>query len=155
MQEILLSYRLIFGQSRLARSLFRNEEQKVLKSEGLVTDPLLSLLCGKKFGRDIKRQPTQIWPETCLSSPSAGASLLEQSVYGCDEDFPIFRERLMALERFAQRQDPRTVWSMWQDRRNPVQWLAFWAVLIIGGATILLGLLQLVVTILQLFVNHP
>jgi hypothetical protein len=41
---------------------------------------------------------------------------------------------------------------LWRDRRNPLQWYTFWAVLVVGGVSILLSFLQLVVSVAQLVV---
>lgn len=55
------------------------------------------------------------------------------------------------LQRFIMTQQPSRVRDMWHDRRNPLQWYTFWAVLWVGGASILLGVLQLLVASAQLY----
>jgi len=71
-------------------------------------------------------------------------------VYSAELDFPILGSRLLRIQAFNLRQQPRRIRDLWRDRRNPLQWYTFWAVLIIGGATILLGVLQLLVSTAQL-----
>ena len=150
LQEILLSYRLLFGQDRKSRKLFRTIEHKNLKESLQWEDPLLGVLCGEKFNSTIKQYPLRFWPETCLSNDN---QLLEQAVYIDTTDFPIFRNRLKIIQEFCLRQSPSRVRDMWRDRRNPLQWYAFWAVLWIGGITIVIAILQLIVALIQLGVQ--
>jgi hypothetical protein len=53
------------------------------------------------------------------------------------------------------RQQPSKVTDLWRDRRNPLQWYTFWAVLWVGGASIVLAVLQLVVSLVQTVFGAP
>lgn len=76
--------------------------------------------------------------------------LVEQDVYSTSLDFPLLGPRLLRLQDFDARQQPVRVRDLWRDRRNVTQWYTFWAVLVVGGLTIVLGILQLLVASMAL-----
>jgi hypothetical protein len=149
LQEVLLSYRLLFGQDRESRALFRETQRKRLRVNDNFGDELLDSLCSDSYGswlfkNSIKALPTAFWPDSCLGLSRANESyLLEQSVYSTLSDFPVLGERLLKIQKFSYRQSPSRVRDLWRDRRNPLQWYTFWAVLWVGGVTIILGLVQI------------
>lgn len=65
-------------------------------------------------------------------------------------DFLVYRSRLAVLQQYNLQQQPCRVRDLWLDRREPLKWYAFWAVLWIGGFSILLALQQLGVGLGQL-----
>lgn len=65
MREILLSYRVIFGQDSRSRKMFKSTERKRAR-EGDVYDRLLDVLCGEQFGKTVRSLPHSIWPEACI-----------------------------------------------------------------------------------------
>ncbi|KAH0544773.1 hypothetical protein FGG08_001140 [Glutinoglossum americanum] len=131
LQEILLSYRLLFGQSRQSRRLFRSMDPfEGLPPEG--HDPLLSLLCG---GRK------------CMDSL---AFAQDQAFYRPLRDFPVLRSRIASLHHQMSRMKPRGWRELWRDKRDSTQWFTFWAVIIIGGSGILLSLIQVILQAVQL-----
>ncbi|KAK7438314.1 hypothetical protein Landi51_11650 [Colletotrichum acutatum] len=123
-QEILVSYRLLFGQSARSRKLIRSDLQKLEKS-GQPFDNLLYTLCGPK--KEVDKLPRRIWPVGCRDFEQG--KLLESDVYSAQSDFPRLGYRLINLQRFSLRQKPRRLTDLWRDRRNPLQWYTFWAVL--------------------------
>ncbi|KAK4116310.1 hypothetical protein N656DRAFT_774537 [Canariomyces notabilis] len=128
--EILLSYRLIFGQERRSRAVFR----KIQPFAGIPPqgrDPLLAHLCGRKR----------------FECPVA--KLVERDVYDLEADFPHLRGRIALLSGYAASRKPRNVRQLWTDRRDSTSWLALWSVLIFGSLSILLALLQTIFQILQ------
>jgi hypothetical protein len=129
LQEVLLSYRLLFGQSRQSRSLFRQLRPFVrMPQEG--HDQFLSLICcKKKFDCPI--------------------DLIEREEYDLGGDFPHFRSRIVRLNSYASSKKPRSIRQLWRDKRDSTAWLAFWSVLIFGSVSILLGLVQVVFQIMQ------
>jgi hypothetical protein len=145
-REIMLSYRLLFGQNGKSRQLFRKSESKRVTPFKDQYDPLLDVLCGTRIGDAVNALPEGVWPDSCLDQ---NGKLLEQDVYSTSLDFPILGSRLLRLQEFDRRQQPSRVRDLWRDRRDPLQWYAFWAVLIFGGLTIVLSLLQLIVTCFQ------
>ncbi|KAG9254827.1 uncharacterized protein F5Z01DRAFT_681336 [Emericellopsis atlantica] len=129
LREILLSYRLLFGQSRRSRSLFRKLQPFArIPPEG--HDSFLSLICGKKS----------------LNCPIA---LVEREEYDVAGDFPHLRSRIVRLASYASNKKPRSIRQLWRDKRDSTTWLAFWSVLIIGSVSIVLGLIQTVFQIMQ------
>ncbi|OJJ79756.1 uncharacterized protein ASPGLDRAFT_69886 [Aspergillus glaucus CBS 516.65] len=87
--EILLSYRLLFGQTRKSRGLFRsslnpfnrNPFVKKAASDVNIRDPILSALCGTKDPFD-----------------SILSGLVEKDSYHLPRDFPVLRYRISILQ---------------------------------------------------------
>ncbi|KAK2595620.1 hypothetical protein QQS21_006667 [Conoideocrella luteorostrata] len=181
-REVLLSYRLLFGQSSASRKLLvqaltakemtvrhdqprrmpefqstaTNDEPESKPSE--TTDPLL-LKCTLPIKKPGSRSfslyrggdqttsfPSEIFPSSVLD---LDGRVQDADSYSAREEFPIFGQRLLALQSYNLRQQPSKVTDFWRDRRNPLQWYTFWAVIWIGGASILVGLLQLFAAIIQ------
>jgi hypothetical protein len=127
LEEILLSYRLLFGQSRQSRHLFR-QLQPFASIPNQGHDHFLPLICGKS---------------------KCPITLIEREEYDMAGDFPHLRSRLVLLNSYAYSKRPRSILQLWQDKRDSTAWIAFWSVLIFGSASILLGVLQTVFQILQ------
>lgn len=144
-QEVLLSYRLLFAQSRNSRRLLRQALHD-LRTIGEHYDSFLDTMCLRSQARKIRALPSTLWPVTCRY---ADGSLLEKSSYSSQDDFPLFGQRLTKLQDFSLRQQPSRLRDLWHDRRNPLQWYTFWAVLVVGGLSLVLAVLQLIVGILQ------
>jgi hypothetical protein len=146
-QEVLMSYRLLFGQQRGSRKLSKSALTKLREESEAEYDGLLDLLCTQPCDREIKRLPLALWPVTCQSFEGF---LQEESAYSSQDDFALFGERLAKLQNFILRQKPSRLRDFWRDRRNPLQWYTFWAVVIVGPITIILSLLQIAVAVAQL-----
>lgn len=131
LREVLLSYRLLFGQNKKARKIFRRLEPfgNVPKDE---IDPLLAQLCGRK------------------QSPLLEGQFKERHTYDLIHDLPVLRSRLAVLQQHLTNQKPRAWRDLWHDKRDSAQWFTFWAVVIIGGLGIFLGFLQVVLQAVQL-----
>lgn len=127
--EVLSSYRLLFGQDRRARKLYRTICSKIPSPR----DPLLDVLCSK----------------ATMPSWDGQESFPERDV--CDgRNFPQLGLKLLELQAYITDQRPRALKDVWNDRRNPHEAFTFWAVVLIGGATIVLGVLQIILSALQL-----
>ncbi|KAH8623457.1 hypothetical protein IG631_21936 [Alternaria alternata] len=149
-QEVLLSYRLLFGQTKASRQYYhKNERTRVMPSGGEV-DPLLDILCSSSGAASLGILPEKLWPPSCCDYEG---HLLEHSTYSTALDFPVLGTRLLKIQDFDTRHTPYKLRELWRDRRQPLQWYAFWAVLIVGGATIVIGLCQIVLSIVQLGVS--
>lgn len=149
-QEILLSYSVILGQTRKSRKLFLRlffPMISVSQRDGLL----------KKLGGSRKILVTKLLPSCCWSKAliDENNKLNKQDVYNTWTDFPILGRRLLVLQTWNIRQQPSTLRDMWRDRRSPGTWLAFWAVLIFGGISIILSILQLGIAAAQLAVALP
>ncbi|KAB5571986.1 hypothetical protein GE09DRAFT_1268365 [Coniochaeta sp. 2T2.1] len=172
-REVLLSYRLIFGQSKKSREKlgrilspsFRNARappsnagETPRKKEEV--DPFLRILCTSRlnpaprllsFGWAFGKKPKpeirgDLFPSSAVNVDD---ELLEWDTYSASDDFPTFGPRLLALQRYNMRRQPSKMTDFWRDRRNPLQWYTFWAVVLVGGAGVVLALLQLVTGIIQ------
>lgn len=150
-REILMSYRLLFGQRRASRKLAK-AELYVLKRQDANYDQLLNALCTQSCDSIIRALPLAFWPVTCRSFEGY---LQEESAYSSQDDFPLFGQRLAKLQEFTLRQQPSRLRDLWRDRRNPLQWYTFWAVLIFGCMSIIIALLQLAVAVAQLAAASP
>ncbi|RSL68868.1 hypothetical protein CEP53_002404 [Fusarium sp. AF-6] len=154
-QEILLSYRLLFAQSSASRKRIGAEINN-LRQDGQFVDDFLSTLCERKcrtgmlwwsrMDDQLRQLPPELWPISCRDSEQ---HLQERDVYSAMEDFPRLGQRLLQVQKFNLRQQPSKLADLWRDRRNPLQWYTFWAVLIIGGMANVVGVLQLAVAIYQ------
>ena len=132
LNEVVLSYRLLFGQVKSSRQFFRRHLESLLAADILPEgrDPLLAQFCGRK---------------------SAATSVLakDKSVYRLDKDFPILHSRLAILAKQVDGAKPRGWKELWRDKRDSAQWVTFWAVIIIGSLGLLLALLQVIIGVLQ------
>jgi hypothetical protein len=136
LREIILSYRLLFGIDSRSRQAFRDEYQN-WHCDGdrrYDKDPLLWQLCTESArSNEMKRLLESFDGE-------------ETSTLFTLEDFPFLGRRLAELQRFALWQKPNSWKILWQDKRDVKDWWMVWtawAVLIIGGGTIILQILQL------------
>jgi hypothetical protein len=77
----------------------------------------------------------------------------ERDFYRLKRDFPILRSRLATLNHQMSNLKPRGWKELWKDKRNSASWLTFWAVIVIGGAGLLLALIQDLLQAIQL--AHP
>jgi hypothetical protein len=106
-REILLSCRLLFGQSSKSRALL----SKILiqhKRPNQRVDPFLITLCTTPlFKRNffIQRRnvdlPSNIFP---VSNLDVNNNFMESETYSVRDDFPTFGPRLLALQRYNLRQ---------------------------------------------------
>ncbi|KAJ3578369.1 hypothetical protein NPX13_g2193 [Xylaria arbuscula] len=143
-QEVLMSYRLLFGQYRASRKVARALLQEMEEKHDY--DQLLACLCTKSRKETAKMLPETSWPISCRDYDN---NLQEADSYSSQDDFPILGSRLIAIQEFNLRQQPSKLRDLWRDRRSPLQWYTFWAVLLVGGLSILLAILQLVAAIVQ------
>ncbi|KAF1955968.1 hypothetical protein CC80DRAFT_473977 [Byssothecium circinans] len=130
LQETILSYRLLFGQNKASRRLFRSLNPFEDLPEGC-EDRGLSELCSRKQS-NFAMNPREL------------------NSYGLSKNFPILRSRLAVLAHHFSTKRPRTWKELWNDRRDSASWFTFWAVLIIGGIGIILAFMQVILQIVQI-----
>jgi len=136
MQEIILSYGLFFRDDRRSRLLYQSAERKrasSYNSEASYVDPLLDSLCGFD-------QPTSIF---FLAKPG-------RETYHPTSDFPILKERLLKIHHYINGIEPGRISTLWQDRRDLRLWYTIWAVLIIGGITIIQSFISIFLSATQI-----
>ncbi|KAF8865228.1 hypothetical protein BDZ45DRAFT_684279 [Acephala macrosclerotiorum] len=143
-KEVLLSYRLIFGQESNSHRDFSITSQSYtpLSKDLEYHDSLLPILCGQDWESATARP---IYEMIDAEDPS--------TQYSPAADFPYLGKRLLEIQRYVRGHKPNDFWALWYDKRDHAAWWAFWAVILIGGITVvittLLGVLQLAVGILQ------
>jgi hypothetical protein len=91
--------------------------------------------------------------------------LLDQKVTRCGqlrlekrrvEHFKFWHDRLVILKQEFDHSRPSTLSQWWVDRRNSVQWYTFWVAVFVIFLTIFFGLVQSVLSALQLYkAYHP
>lgn len=157
-QEVILSYRLLFGQDGKSRKVAREEFSRLKNScAKRNVDAMLLDLCERKYehgslwwktyDKVLQGYPSEIWPITCRTMEG---HLQQSNVYSARDDFPRLGLRLIQLQEFNLRQRPSKLTDLWRDRRNPLQWYTFWAVVLVGGVANILAALQLLVGIVGL-----
>ncbi|KAH7403753.1 hypothetical protein BKA64DRAFT_459970 [Cadophora sp. MPI-SDFR-AT-0126] len=65
------------------------------------------------------------------------------------EKYKIWRDRLRQLKAYMDSQKPGGIRGLWADKRDSHQWYTFWAVIIVGGASVILSVPGLMVSIVQ------
>jgi hypothetical protein len=133
--EMLLSYRLIFGQDKRSYKTFRRQYKKSDVSRKSDSDPQLIGLCGYNWRKQ------SIYQE--IDAPGA------KTVYSAKADFPFFSERLVTLQEYVLTQSPNDWKTLWRDRRDLNRFWTLWAVFIFGIITIIFNVLQIGLGIAQ------
>ena len=86
-----------------------------------------------------------------IFSPQSRLDSIEPKfLYNSAEDFPVFGERLLELRSLLK---PKGLRGLWRDTRDSLQWYTFWALVIIGGVGLLLGLIQAALAIVQAYAS--
>ena len=132
LQEVLLSYRLLFGQSAKSRRLFRHTFKPPGGHDNLA-DFLLPLICTRKQLVD-----------TPKSIP------MDRPIYFTARDFPVLYDRIEIISKELKDARPKSIHDLIRDRRDTLQYWTFWLVAIIGGISILLSLIQVILQAVQL-----
>ena len=105
-REVLMSYRLIFGQNKRSWKAYRTLKVHLHATTGMELDdhdPLLDRLCGqpwqkeRRFYADVESLDACFLPSDCL---------------------PFLGPRLLRLQQFSRSQTPTSWTVLWYDRRN-------------------------------------
>lgn len=138
-KEVLLSYRLVFGQTNSSHNDFNKELKKWDLKSMPNDDPMLYQLCG--HGCD-SEEVRDIYIAIDADDPS--------NHYNPIIDFPYLGRRLAGIQDYVRGHNPHNFIALWHDRRNVSWWWTFWAVIVIGGLGLLFALAQTILAILQL-----
>ncbi|KAL9615520.1 MAG: hypothetical protein Q9167_000033 [Letrouitia subvulpina] len=134
LQETLLSYRLLFGQNKRSKTLFKSINPfDGVPEEG--RDTILYDICMKKVCK-IAMLPN------------------DKDTYELQKDFPALRSKTIRLHQALSASKPSTWKELWRDRRDSANWLTFWAVIVFGFIAILLALAQVLLQIIQIVLEH-
>ena len=144
LEEVLLSFRLLFGQSAKSRRLFRHVFEEG-SQPAQRPDTLLPYLCsGKRFetggsgGLSKGRGTDTRWAPR------------DRSVYYAARDFPVLYERIELLASELKAARPKSVRDLLYDRRDTLQFWTFWLVVIVGGLSVGLGMIQVILQAVQI-----
>jgi hypothetical protein len=121
-EEILRTYRLIFGQDDRSYKAFSRmvpvwEEQRGRTSweTTWACDPMLFILCGKSATSEEARK---IYDEIDANEP--------HNCYNPNTEFPFFGKRLLELQQFIRQHQPHNVRALLNDRRDVAAWYTLW-----------------------------
>jgi hypothetical protein len=119
-EEILLSYRLIFGQDSSSWKAFARMvatwEQDNPGDTAWASDPLLMTLCGKSATSE---EAERIYDDIEANEPA--------TYYDPRSEFPFLGKKLMELQRFVKQHQPQNVRSLLSDRRDVAAWYTLWS----------------------------
>ncbi|KAK0639178.1 hypothetical protein B0T16DRAFT_462878 [Cercophora newfieldiana] len=132
LKEVLLSFRLLFGQSSKSRRLFRHVFDPA-KTPFAHPDTLLPYLCSEKT-----LEGDEAWIPR------------DRRIYYAARDFPVLYQRVELLAKELSRARPATVRDLLRDRRDTLQFWTFWLVAIIGGLSLALSAIQVVLAGIQI-----
>ena len=140
-REVIQSYRLLFGQDKLSWKAFTADygRKGPLAQANLAgdtgEDTLLPCLCGEE------------WLKQGIYEDIDASGV--KSVYSARADFPFLADRLLSLQQFAVTQCPSDWRTVWRDRRDTARFWTLWAVMVFGGASIVLGIVQVALAVAQ------
>ena len=134
LEEILLSYRLLFGQNKRARRFYRTVDP-FMGVAADCKDHLLSILCERK---------------SCSTAGVRG----DKDTYSLQEDFPVLKSRIARLHKALAISKPSSWRQLWGDKRDSAGWFTFWAVILFGGVGILLSFIQVLLQIIQIAISR-
>lgn len=133
-----MSYRLLFGQRKTAYNRFNKllpSWQSMLEDN---SDPLLQVLCGQSWKA---RDALAIFDKIDVEDPT--------DHFRATEVFPFLGSRLLMLKKHIEGRHPSTLSELWYNDTNKLAWWTFWAVFVIGGGGLILGIIQAILSILQ------
>lgn len=132
-REVLLSFRLLFGQHKLSRKLF----PLIYRPTEPLQEPdqLLPVLCMTKY----IQQTSELLPAS-----------VDQPVYFAAQHFPVLSERIEIIAKELKNSRPTSIADLLRDRRDTLQFYTFWLVSIIGGIGIILSVVQVILQAIQL-----
>ena len=78
-----------------------------------------------------------------------------KSVYSARADFPFLADRLLSLQDFVVTQCPSDWRTVWRDRRDTARFWTLWAVMVFGGTSIIIGIIQVALSVAQVVAAYP
>jgi hypothetical protein len=129
--EVLLSYRLIFGQDPGSAEDFKRRAHLWAPALGELSDPILSILCGENWESE-KAYPIYYEIEA--------GEIAER--YSPSEDFPYLGKRLLKIQEYVNDHRPNSLRQLWHDQANKWNWWMLWAFVILGCLSLLFSIIQ-------------
>jgi hypothetical protein len=143
---VLLSISFIFGQTRKSRRLAHSVALASLEPHD--RDKAFDVLLHGKMDRFLLAQPTPNGLN--VSNAKTTPSFVRPDFLTPWANFPLLGERLLKLQRYNDKQRPTQTRKMIRDKRDPSRWYTLWVVLLVGGLSVVLSAMQLVVSCAQL-----
>lgn len=128
----------MFGEEKKSRKLYQYQESRALLMNGH-RDPTLQVICRNASARESDHE----WNE-----------LTRTRSFDKAQHFPILTPKLAPLQDYMLRQQPNHLMGLWTDRRDKLKWYTFWAVIVVGGLSVLLGVLQVILAAIQVAVSY-
>jgi hypothetical protein len=155
-REVLLTYRLIFGQHKSSYKEFGTATRKRFLLPENYTDPLLPLLCGQSWES----------PDACQIYTLIEAE--EPAIrYDPLGEFPFFGKRMLVIQRYVRAHHPSLPYANWQNKsstsatwtdwfRNVQKLISYdsWLMLILPQTATIFGVLTLLLAISQVSLIH-
>ncbi len=157
-KEVLLTYRLLFGQhkrswklgretvkvlthgARSWKTLWFRRRQTTRPDEAADTvDSLLGRLCGLDCSKE------QLYD--AIGAPDV------RSVYSAQQDFPFFGDRLIALQEYVRLLEPADFRALFYDRRDLTKFFSFLTAMIFGVTTFLLSIMAVALAAGQIAIS--
>jgi hypothetical protein len=113
-REVILTYRLIFGQDKPSYSDFPSLVRHSPIPEEY-PDSLLSTLCGADWESSEARKVYDL-----IGADHSSTQYIPST------HFPFLGQRLLELQRYVKGRNANDILSIWHDRRSPTAWWTFW-----------------------------
>jgi len=136
-EEILRSYRIIFGQDERSWKAFSKMLSKLEEHDrqGIwACDPLIRILCGQSA---TSKEARLIYDEIDADQETSGDP---------DTEFQFFGNKMIELQQFGRQHQPKNVRSLFNDKRDVSAWYTLWSnqlVVFVTAFTILLVMVSL------------
>ena len=140
-----MSLRFILSQTRKSRKLAQKLALSTLQA-GDRDNAFDLLLEGNLDGLLFPLAPSRLKP---LASKYAG-NPKKQDTLAPWSDLKLFGERMLQIQKYNAAQRPTQTRKMIKDKRDPVRWYTLWAVLLVGGLSVIVGIMQLALSCAQL-----
>ncbi len=151
-QEVLMSYRLLFGLSAKARRVFRSvRPREAADDSGHGGGKGSTGGCdGESASEKSSEAPHFLPPDMVLEMLCSEDVVPENNYMPPDRpiyygrDFPVLQERIIMLSDELERVKPKTTRDLLRDRRDPLQYLTFLSIFILIGISVIQTVLQAV-----------
>ncbi|KAK0702011.1 hypothetical protein B0T26DRAFT_757972 [Lasiosphaeria miniovina] len=151
LREVLLSFRLLFGQSAKSRKLFRQVYSPAV-APFPQPDTLLAYLCSERQLPSATRNNTSPDDDNNDDGDEAKGRWMprDRSAYYAARHFPVLYERVELIAQELNRSRPKSMGGLIRDRRDTLQFWTFWLVTTVGGVSIFLSTIQIILQGVQI-----
>ncbi|KIV96657.1 hypothetical protein PV10_00495 [Exophiala mesophila] len=133
LRETLLSYRVLFGQDKRSRKMYKRL---------------------RPFGDCSKREQDVLLNELCSREHCDLTANEDRDNYDPCEDFPLYSNRFKVLHQVLMNTKARTWKQLWKDKRDSAAWLTFWLLLIFGGLGVMFSFMQMILQVIAISLDR-